>query len=412
MHLMKSLKISKEEIHNINELKSLFIRTEIQDISSQLCDDIVDSCVNGHIESFLNDHGCVVLAKKVRRINAEDTDSEIIKQLCSIFTDEKNINININSCYEILEISVKDAQVFVKIRIIKNIIDKIEIGVKQNDKIKKEIIKLSEYKKNEEKQLMFSINEKQQIVVLINNEEYKIINHNPDFTFSVSPTKKVKFSQGNLQYQASTKTWRFAEHQWDIIGNGNKYISKNYNGWIDLFCWGTGNNPTMMMTNDFLRFRDWGNNTILNVKCNSWFTLTNNEWVYVFEIRSTNSGIRYAKAIVNGVNGVILLPDNWSNSSYILKKSNKSDASFSSNRISNCDWIDRLEANGAVFLPAAGGRAGTNVVCVGSRGNYWSATYKRGGYAHDVYLDDGNFYAGGWTSLGGGQSVRLVCSAE
>ena len=36
--------------------------------------------------------------------------------------------------------------------------------------------------------------------------------------FSVSPTKKVVFSKGNLQYRASTNTWRFAEHQYDIIG--------------------------------------------------------------------------------------------------------------------------------------------------------------------------------------------------
>lgn len=31
--------------------------------------------------------------------------------------------------------------------------------------------------------------------------------------FSVSSTQKVYFSKGNLQYQASTKTWRFAENQ-------------------------------------------------------------------------------------------------------------------------------------------------------------------------------------------------------
>lgn len=36
--------------------------------------------------------------------------------------------------------------------------------------------------------------------------------------FSVSPSKKVYFSQGNLQYQASSNTWRFAEHQWNCVG--------------------------------------------------------------------------------------------------------------------------------------------------------------------------------------------------
>ena len=66
---------------------------------------------------------------------------------------------------------------------------------------------------------------------------------------------KVYFSQGNLQYQASTNTWRFAENQWDYVGtqnppygfqaggtvsgSDNYYISQTYRGWIDLFCWGT-----------------------------------------------------------------------------------------------------------------------------------------------------------------------------
>lgn len=36
--------------------------------------------------------------------------------------------------------------------------------------------------------------------------------------FSVSATQQVYFSQGNLQYQASTNTWRFAENQWDYVG--------------------------------------------------------------------------------------------------------------------------------------------------------------------------------------------------
>ncbi|MBP5725116.1 MAG: hypothetical protein J6X18_16275, partial [Bacteroidales bacterium] len=57
--------------------------------------------------------------------------------------------------------------------------------------------------------------------------------------FSVSDSTKVYFSQGNLQYQASTGTWRFAEHQYDMIGSDNSNISSSYSGWIDLFGWGT-----------------------------------------------------------------------------------------------------------------------------------------------------------------------------
>lgn len=50
---------------------------------------------------------------------------------------------------------------------------------------------------------------------------------------------KVSFSKGNLQYQASTNTWSFAENQYDIIGYGNENISSDYDGWIDMFGWGT-----------------------------------------------------------------------------------------------------------------------------------------------------------------------------
>ena len=57
--------------------------------------------------------------------------------------------------------------------------------------------------------------------------------------FSVAPDRKIRFSQGNLQYQPSTATWRFALHQYDCIGDENSNISADYDGWIDLFGWGT-----------------------------------------------------------------------------------------------------------------------------------------------------------------------------
>lgn len=39
--------------------------------------------------------------------------------------------------------------------------------------------------------------------------------------FSVSEVQQVFFSKSNLQYRASTKTWRFAENQWDFVGYAN-----------------------------------------------------------------------------------------------------------------------------------------------------------------------------------------------
>ena len=90
---------------------------------------------------------------------------------------------------------------------------------------------------------------------------------------------QVQFAQGNLQYQASSNTWRFAEHQYDIVGDatiGNVYengvksdntaISSDYDGWIDLFGWGTGINPTLATTEngDYIVYSEWGDNAIQN----------------------------------------------------------------------------------------------------------------------------------------------------
>ena len=158
--------------------------------------------------------------------------------------------------------------------------------------------------------------------------------------FSVSDSTKVYFSQGNLQYQASTGTWRFAEHQWDFVGdsiNGNVYengvksdnlkISPTYDGWIDLFAWGTSGYKDYMPytiaryvidvgifnTNFDWGVYDWGvYNKISNGgnRVKQWRTLDYYEWAYIIYHRKNGSHL-LGVANVNGVNGLILLPDNW-----------------------------------------------------------------------------------------------------
>ena len=82
--------------------------------------------------------------------------------------------------------------------------------------------------------------------------------------FSVSSSKKVTFAPGNLQYHAVNNQWRFAQHQSDTVGLSNENIEPDYDGWIDLFGWGTGDNPTNRSTNYYAyeTFVDWGKNTI------------------------------------------------------------------------------------------------------------------------------------------------------
>ena len=255
--------------------------------------------------------------------------------------------------------------------------------------------------------------------------------------FSVGSTKKVRFSKGNLQYQATKNTWRFAENQYDYIGSDNSNISSSYNGWIDLFGWGTsGYNhgavcyqpwSTSTTSSDYYAYgsytynlndqngkADWGYNAISNGgnTTNTWYTLTRDEWVYVFNTRSTASGIKYAKAQVNGINGVILLPDDWNTSTYSLNSTNTTGASYTTNTMTAENW-SILEDAGAVFMPAAGYRSGTNVYHVGSYGGYWSASYYDSDRARGVwFIDDGLKPDNNGYGRRGGLSVRLVCTAE
>ncbi len=247
---------------------------------------------------------------------------------------------------------------------------------------------------------------------------------------------KVRFSQGNLQYQASTNIWRFAENQWDYVGsqnpqsgdpggtvNGsdNNNISSTYSGWIDLFGWGTGDNPTLTSTfdNNYSSFTDWGSNTISNGgnATQQWRTLTggaNGEWFYVFIERVTPSDILFAMAQVNGVNGVVLLPDNWSASTYHLNDANQIGVDFNRNVISASQW-DILQNAGAVFLPAAGCRQdGASVYITGSYGAYWSASGGGGGYtsAGHIWFRGGALFLYYNDHPHYGLSVRLVCPAD
>ena len=227
-----------------------------------------------------------------------------------------------------------------------------------------------------------------------------------DLRFSVSADKKVIFAPGNLQYQASTNTWRFAEHQYDYIGDANKNISTTYDGWIDLFGWGTGNNPTNTSTSysDYSTFTDWGTNIINGNVANTWRTLTNAEWGYIFNTR-TNASSLYGIATVNGTKGLILLPDSWSLPSGLTFKTGT--AAFTNNVYSTTQW-SQMESAGAVFLPAAGSRFGTSVYNVQSNGYYWSSTVYDTYYAY--YLCFGVSYLVPQDDYYRiiGQSVRLI----
>ena len=247
--------------------------------------------------------------------------------------------------------------------------------------------------------------------------------------FSVSATQQVFFSQGNLQYRASTDTWRFAEYQYDYVGSFNSNISSTYNGWIDLFGWGTsGWNsgavcyqpwsastssshycPSGSFTNDLTGSyadADWAyHNAISNGGnvAHLWRTLTSAEWKYLFNTRA-NASSKRGIGNINGVGGLIILPDSWTLPSGCSFTSGI--ASYyhvwTHNSYTLSQWA-AMEAAGAVFLPAAGYRSGTFVTNVGYDGFYWSST---GVYIMSFSSNDLNAAGNGNTD--GGFSVRPV----
>ena len=243
--------------------------------------------------------------------------------------------------------------------------------------------------------------------------QFKTLEGTTGSLFSVSSDNQVFFSKGNLQYQASTNTWRFADNQWDYLGSNNSNISSTYTGWIDLFGWGTGNNPTnaSTTTSDYSTFTDWGVNPISNGgnAANQWRTLTEAEWSWLLFSRSTSSGIRFAKAKVNSIPGLIILPDDWSASYYTLSSTNTTNAEFAANTVTSANWASAFEVHGAVFLPAAGFRQNTSLFETLTGGYYWSSTNWDSNYVVRMIFKGSSVYVTGTGNAAPlGHSVRLV----
>ena len=204
--------------------------------------------------------------------------------------------------------------------------------------------------------------------------------------FSVSDTKQVYFSKGNLQATTTDHganwTWAFAAHQWDYVGNAAANTSMKTdgtgtvtaNGTVDLFGWvGASSSWTSAakwgisasktsddygnVDNEALK-SDWGNVPGIG---SGWRTLTKAEWEYLFNERTvkggTGNGHSYTLGkTVNSIKGVVIYPDNYTGAAY-----------------AGSDW-NNFEAAGCVFLPAGGNRNGTLITSVDLGGYYWTST--------------------------------------
>lgn len=247
--------------------------------------------------------------------------------------------------------------------------------------------------------------------------------------FSVSQDKQVMFSQGNLQHNPATNVWRFADRQYDIIGSANGKLSPTYNGWLDMFGWGTGNYATLASNNSshFGFYTEWGSNPIANGgnEANVWRALTRDEWGYLFNDRE-NAEILFGLGRVENVKGMIILPDNWvlpNGVSFVASTTQglahegkyyfTSGVDGYTHNVYTADEWTIMEANGAVFLPAAGHRSSKSVGGVNGEGDYWSSTGDRDDGSSSIYAHYLSFTTNSVTPMNKhdnyyGRAVRLV----
>ena len=277
--------------------------------------------------------------------------------------------------------------------------------------------------------------------------------------FSISATKKVNFSRGNLVYKAGE--WDFHKNQWDRCFSENGVtLTFDENSTFDLFGWATAGiaaadatmvnyqpwsyndqqivgqesiNPygygpsinTLPGLTDwgvYAEYCDWGYNYKLRQKLgNGWFTMSADEWEYMFQDRpaSTLNGVenaRFAKAKVHGRPGLIIFSDDFATnyagdqSIFVVGSINQRDkygSTYSDIILSDSVWKN-VEAAGAVFLGPTG--------CIfedrmffANEGDlfanfYWSST------SEGIHLEHGEYYS--MVSVFGCEGEELITSED
>lgn len=213
---------------------------------------------------------------------------------------------------------------------------------------------------------------------------------------------KVQFASGNLQYQASSNTWRFAEAQYIALGQGggNQTAAESratQSEWIDLFGWGcTGIRhegmtyssyqpwATSVDSKDYYKqeakelsvenYTDWG--YLFSDADNEWFTLSKDEWMYLNNSRSNSDGNTYivpnkrpyyAYIEVEDVPGDIYFADDWTyekwpsdveKPTYFNHCGGGGKTTYGSY---TAEEFAKIEATGVVFFPLTGYRNGETV---------------------------------------------------
>lgn len=214
---------------------------------------------------------------------------------------------------------------------------------------------------------------------------------------------QVGFAPGNLQAHITSgpvdfvymaDQWRFAANQYDCCNS-----SLVVGSWVDYFGWvgASASYDSYGLLSKDQSYNAWyGNIELENMQTPwgeipgvvtaigpGWRGLSAGEHGYLFNSRMTNATVnntqnaRYSMAVVNGVYGMILFPDDFSGGTPEGVTWGTINAPSVNRSIVTIDGWSTLESAGCVFLPAAGYRSGNSLYGAG-KGFYWSSSAGNG----------------------------------
>ena len=205
--------------------------------------------------------------------------------------------------------------------------------------------------------------------------------------FSVSDTKKVIFSKGNLRYYhsgvSSESHWMIDNYQVNSVsyGSSGQFQHDYYGSIIGHFAWGAwieGEDPIGGGHSG----SDWDAGIPADKQAAigpDWFVLSTDEWYYLLENTTKRPQSRYLHANIANTKGLILFPDNWIST---VDHANEAQGDYI-----DVDWStwQNMEAAGAVFLVSNGyfdtkkeDAAGVEISANNESGYYWATKVQEG----------------------------------